>query len=107
MNGMEERGTAVTSGTSVSSAPASSYTERQSCRGTETLGHTALASSPASSLSPTEATSGFQNQSGELPIPECTIIAVSSGLHLLAYFICIVISWVGLISSIIMIIPVL
>lgn len=74
MNGMEERGTAVTSGTSVSSAPALSYTERQSCRGTETLGHTALASSPASSLPPAEATSSFQNQSGELPIPECTII---------------------------------
>ena len=74
MNGMEERGTVVTSATSVSSAPASSDTERQSFRGTETQGHPALPSSPASSLPPTETASGFQNQSGGLPITECTII---------------------------------
>lgn len=106
MDGGEEGGTAVTSGTRVSSAPVSSYTERQSFRAIGTQEHTALPSSLASSLPPTETASGFQNQSGALPITEGTIVHCVKWLTSISYFIFPVTSWVGLIS-IFIIIPVL
>jgi len=106
MDGVEEGSTAVTSGTWVSSAPVSSYTERQSFRAIGTQEHIALPSSLASSLPPIETAGGFQNQNGALPITEGTVVHCVKWFTSISYFIFPVTSWVGLIS-IIIIIPVL
>lgn len=106
MDGVEEGSTAVTSATSGSSAPVSSYTERPSFGAIRTWEHTALPSSLASSLPPIETASGFQNQNGALPITEGTVVHCVKWFTSISYFIFPVTSWIGLIS-IIIIIPVL